>query len=187
MVEKNRKAVFLDRDGTLNRDTGYLIRFEDFELIPGVESALLLLQQLGYRLFVVTNQSGVARGYFSFEAMETLHRNIMEFFEAKGIHIEEIAACPHHIEGIDPRFTMDCDCRKPKPGMILQLGRKYKLDLSRSFMAGDKLTDAQTGVNAGTTGVWIRPTGTAERLDNPGNIKEFHSLLDFARSLSEIN
>ena len=186
MVETSRKAVFLDRDGTLNRDTSYLIRFEDFELIPGVEAALLLLQELGYRLFVVTNQSGVARRYFSLEAMESLHRSITEFFAAKGIRLEEIVACPHHVEGADPRFTMDCECRKPKPGMIKYLEHKYQLDLAASFTVGDKLSDAQAGLNAGTTGVLIRAATGLNWLPIPENIREFHSLLDFAQSLSEI-
>src|SRR5258708_39942635 len=97
--ETSRKAVFLDRDGTLNKNTHYLIDFEDFELMPGVATALRLLQDLDYRLFVVSNQSGVARGIFPFEAVEELHGKITRHLAGLGIHLEEIAFCPHHPEG----------------------------------------------------------------------------------------
>lgn len=187
---RGRKAIFLDRDGTLNKDTGYLIGFEDFELLPGVETALHIFQDLGYRLFVVSNQSGVARGYFTFEAVEALHRRIADHLAGKGVRIDEMVFCPHHPLGKDARYTMDCDCRKPKPGMLLRLQATHGLDLSRSYMIGDKLSDAETGVNAGARGIWL--TGSTaddgadagtRRLDNAGNIKEFDSLLDFARHL----
>jgi D-glycero-D-manno-heptose 1,7-bisphosphate phosphatase len=189
-MEPSRKAVFLDRDGTLNKDTSYLIDFEHFELLPGVENALHIFQDLGYRLFVVSNQSGVARGYFTFEQVEALHKRITEYLGSKGIVIEEIAFCPHHVEGKVAEFTLECDCRKPMPGMLLRLQNKYDLDLKQSYMVGDKRSDAETGVKAGATGVWL--TGAAGagdvnqgglRLDNADNIKEFVSLIDFAENL----
>jgi D-glycero-D-manno-heptose 1,7-bisphosphate phosphatase len=191
------KAVFLDRDGTVNRNTDYLIDFADFELIPGVEEALRILQSLGYRLFGVSNQSGVARGYFPYAAVEDLHRKIIADLAARGIRLEEIAFCPHHPEGIVTEYAKVCECRKPAPGMLKDLARKYALDLSGSFMVGDSESDAMAGMNAGAQGVWIRPGSAYPRapagadlpghgeVDNPPKIKEFASLLDFARNLRE--
>jgi D-glycero-D-manno-heptose 1,7-bisphosphate phosphatase len=187
----SRKAVFLDRDGTLNKNTHYLIDFEDFELIPGVEQALRMLQDLNYRLFVVSNQSGVARGYFPFAAVEDLHRKITAHLDGLGIRIQEMAFCPHHPEGTVPAYTVECDCRKPKPGMLRYLAAKYDIDISESIMVGDTRTDALAGVNAGATGVWLRPEpalgGAGKQVDNLPNIKEFVSLLAFAENLRDID
>lgn len=183
------KAVFLDRDGTLNRNTHYLIDFAEFELIPGVEDALRILQDLGYRLYGVSNQSGVARGYFTYAAVEDLNRSIIADLGARGIRLEEIVFCPHHPEGIVTEYAKACECRKPAPGMLKDLARKYGLDLSRSYMVGDSESDALAGMNAGAQGVWIRPEATVQndlrQVDNPRKIKEFPSLLDFARNLRE--
>lgn len=188
--QSNRKAIFLDRDGTINRNTHYLIDFGDFELLPGVESALRILQGLGYRLFVVSNQSGVARGYFTYEAVEDLHRKIAAHLASLGITIHEFAFCPHHPEGSVAAYTKVCDCRKPMPGMLRSLAAKHGVDLTQCFMVGDHDIDAQTGLNAGVGGVWLRPgsgLGNAvPQVDNPPKIKEFASLLDFAESLREI-
>ena len=184
-----RKAVFLDRDGTLNRNTHYLIDFEDFELLPGVETALRLLQEMDYRLFVVSNQSGVARGYFPFEAVEALHRKIESHMADLWIRLEEIAFCPHHPQGTVTEYTKECECRKPKPGMLRYLAAKYNIDIADSIMVGDSVNDALAGVNAGARGVWLRPEpGTIPgdgQVDNLPNIKEFVSLLDFAESLRD--
>jgi D-glycero-D-manno-heptose 1,7-bisphosphate phosphatase len=180
----------LDRDGTLNKNTHYLIDFEDFELLPGVETALRLLQEMDYRLFVVSNQSGVARGYFPFEAVEALHRRIEAHMAGLGIRLEELVFCPHHPEGKVERFAVVCECRKPKPGMLHYLAAKYDIDISESIMVGDNEFDAMAGVNAGAKGVWLRPEPRPKPLpgqvDNPANIKEFVSLLDFAESLRDI-
>lgn len=185
------KAIFLDRDGTLNVDKEYMVKFEDFELIPGVLTALRIFQDLGYRLFVVSNQSGIARGYFTFEDVEKLQAQSDTLFRSHGIFFDDMIFCPHHRDGKDPRYQVDCDCRKPKPGMILELARKHGIDLSKSYMVGDKRLDAEAGVNAGATGVWLRIPGGryAEpgRVDKAENIKEFLSLLDFAEFLREFD
>ncbi|MDQ3000248.1 MAG: HAD family hydrolase [Fibrobacterota bacterium] len=186
----SRKAVFLDRDGTLNKNTHYLIEFEDFELLPGVDQALRIIQELGFRLFVVSNQSGVARGFFPFEAVEALHLKIQSHLGTLGIRVEELAFCPHHPEGMVERFTKICECRKPEPGMLIYLAAKYDLDLAECIMLGDNEFDAITGVNAGAQGVWLRPESddpqAGRRVDNRPNIKEFVSLLDFAENLRKL-
>ena len=187
----SRKAVFLDRDGTLNRNTHYLIDFEDFELMPGAAEALRLLQNMDYRLFVVSNQSGVARGYFTYEAVEDLHRKILAHMATLGVHLEELVFCPHHPEGKVEAYAKDCDCRKPKPGMIRNLAAKYNLDVAECIMVGDALSDAMAGINAGAGAVWLRPEpvdgGAGKQVDNLPNLKEFVSLLAFAESLRDID
>lgn len=188
---QSRKAIFLDRDGTLNKNTHYLIDFGDFELIPGALEGLLLLRKMGYRFFVVSNQSGVARGYFTYQAVEELHGKIQEYLAGLGIDLEELAFCPHHPEGKVAAYTGVCECRKPKPGMIRKLAEKYDLDMAESIMVGDNLSDAMAGINAGTGAVWLKPEPDTDeagkRVDNPPNIKEFVSLLDFAESLRDID
>jgi D-glycero-D-manno-heptose 1,7-bisphosphate phosphatase len=185
------KAIFLDRDGTLNVDKEYMVKFEDFELIPGVITALHIFRDLGYRLFVVSNQSGIARRYFTYADVEKLQAQTDALFRSHGISFDDMVFCPHHPDGKDERYLGDCDCRKPKPGMILELARKHGIDLSKSYMVGDKRLDAEAGVNAGATGVWLRiPGGRYEepgRLDKAENIKEFLSLLDFAEFLREFD
>ena len=176
-------AIFLDRDGTLCRDAVYMIRFEDFEPLPGVDEALRRLQEAGYRLFVVTNQSGVARGMFTAEAVEALNRRIEDYFRERGVFLEDTAFCPHHPEGTVPEYAVECACRKPKPGMILDLAQKYDLDLTRSYMVGDMLRDVEAGLAAVTRAALIPPRENAPSLDNDGRLKEFTSLLDFANSL----
>jgi len=189
-AEQKSRAIFLDRDGTLNKNKEYLIDFEQFELIDGVEPALRILQDLDYRLFVVSNQSGVARGYFPIKAVEDLHQQMKSQLGSMGIDIEEMVFCPHHPKGTVPEFTTDCACRKPKPGMILYLKEKYNLDMENSFMVGDMLRDANSGVNAGVRGILLKPDGNPDapwdRVDSDTNIKEFISLLDFAENIKEI-
>lgn len=187
----SRKAIFLDRDGTLNKNTHYLIEFEDFELLPGVAQALRIIQELDFRLFVVSNQSGVARGFFPLEAVEALHLKIQTHLGTLGIRLEDLVFCPHHPQGKVDRFTLVCACRKPEPGMLLYLASKYELDLAECIMVGDNEFDALTGINAGAQGVWLRPESVGPkaggRVDNRPNLKEFVSLLDFAENLRKLD
>jgi D-glycero-D-manno-heptose 1,7-bisphosphate phosphatase len=178
-------AIILDRDGILHRDTGYLIRFEDIQPLPGTEEALHLLQEKGFRLFVASNQSGVARGFFSLEEVLALNAKIQAFFLEKGIHIEEFTICPHLPEGKIAAYAITCDCRKPKPGMLLDLARRHGLDLSRSYMVGDSLRDVEAGVAAGTTGVFIQasPDGVAV---NKERLNVYPTLLDFAHTVERV-
>jgi len=186
-------AIILDRDGTLCRDAVYLSRFEDFEPLPGVDAALRLLQDEGYRLFVATNQSGVARGMFPLSTVEALNARIREYFLERGVLIEDFAVCPHHPEGTVAEYAVACECRKPKPGMLLDLARKHGLDLSRSYMVGDMARDVEAGLAAGARAILIPPVGGAAAagggpsLDNTGRLKEFNSLLEFARGVRGVD
>ena len=179
------KAIILDRDGTLHRDTGYLIEFKDFEPLEGVVPGLIKLQEAGFRLFVASNQSGIARGFFSLEAVSDLNTKIQNYFSTQGIRIEEMVFCPHHPQGTVPFFTGDCPCRKPKPGMLLDLAKRYHLNLSQSYMVGDQPRDVEAGVAAGATGIRILPPGEKPRQVLKLPQKEFSSLLQFALSLKE--
>ena len=141
------KAIFLDRDGTLNVDHGYVHKIDDFQFIEGSIEALKKLKEMGYLLVLVTNQSGIARGYFS-EAQFLQLTEWMDWSLAdRGVDLDGIYYCPHHPQGL-PTFRQDCDCRKPKPGMLLQGIRELNIDPEQSFMVGDKIEDLQAAEEA---------------------------------------
>lgn len=137
-----RPALFLDRDGVLNIDHGYVFRVADFEPVEGVFDALRLAAQRGYLLIVVTNQSGIGRGYFTQADYEILEAHIRRSFADEGVELDAIYHCPHHPDD-------GCDCRKPSPGMILRAAREYDIDLVTSVMIGDKESDAEAARAAG--------------------------------------
>lgn len=153
-IVRRNKAVFLDRDGVINIDKGYLHRVEDFEFIPGASEAVRLLNDAGFLVVVVTNQSGVARGYFTMEAVELLHRHIEEALAAAGARVDAWYVCPHH-----PDHGEDCCCRKPLPGMLTQAAADLQIDLTRSFMVGDKASDIEAGLAAGCRALLVGTEG----------------------------
>lgn len=146
------KAVFFDRDGVLNVDVAYLYKIEDLRWIDGAREAVAYLTQLGYKIFVVTNQSGIARGYYTVEQMDELHEYMQQEISAAGGKIEKIYYCPHHPEGSVPEYTGVCDCRKPKPGMLLQALAEYAIDKEQSFLIGDSKRDVEAAEAAGVKG-----------------------------------
>jgi D,D-heptose 1,7-bisphosphate phosphatase len=150
-----RPAVFLDRDGVINRDTGYVHRIEDFEWLPGVADAIRAARQAGYLVVVVTNQAGVARGYYDESAVERLHRHINATLRVSGGMIDAFYYCPYHPEGIVPAFSQPHPDRKPNPGMLLKAIADLGIDASRSFMIGDKDIDVEAAQAAGITGIKI--------------------------------
>jgi D-glycero-D-manno-heptose 1,7-bisphosphate phosphatase len=144
-----RKAAFLDRDGVINIDHGYLYRWEDFAFVPGAVDAMRRLQAAGYALVVVTNQSGIARGYYTEDDFNTLSARMREHLAAEGVVIDAIEFCPHLPSGSVPAYARDCDCRKPAPGMVLRAAERLGLDLPASLMLGDKPSDVEAGRSAG--------------------------------------
>jgi D-glycero-D-manno-heptose 1,7-bisphosphate phosphatase len=142
MTGPGAAAVFLDRDGTLNVEKNYMCRYEDWEWIPGVVDGLKKLVETGFLLVIVSNQSGVARGYFSKEDVDALHLRVERELQREGVPIAGFYYCPH---GPDE----GCACRKPAPGMIVQASRALHIDLSRSYLVGDKAVDVEAGVRAG--------------------------------------
>ncbi len=143
-----KPAVFLDRDGTLMPDLGYLGDPKKVKLYKGTAEALKILRREGFYLFVVTNQSGVARGYFPESSVKAVHRKLQNLLKAKGARIDAFFYCPHYKEGKAKRYVKVCDCRKPKPGMVKQALRKYPVDLKHSYGVGDKVDDLQLARNA---------------------------------------
>ena len=136
------RACFLDRDGVINVDEGYVGTIERFHFIPGIFEALQKLQQRGFKLIIVTNQSGIARGYYSHEEYERLTRYMLEEFAKRGIEITAVYHCPHHPDE-------NCDCRKPKPGMIVRAAREHNIDLASSWLVGDTMKDIEAAQRAG--------------------------------------
>ncbi len=144
-----RRAVFLDRDGTINVEKDYLYRSEDFEFIPGAPQAIRRLKAAGFLVIVVTNQSGVARGFYSEADVDRLHRHIQAELAGYATAIDAFYVCPHHPTAGEGRFRKDCVCRKGLPGMLLQAAADFAIDLASSWMVGDKLADVAAGEGAG--------------------------------------
>ena len=152
---EQRRAVFLDRDGTINEEVGYLGKLEQLKLYPRSAAAIRMLNRRGIPVIVVTNQSGVARGYFGEGFVQALHDCLQMQLSTEAAHIDAFYYCPHHpVEGLDP-YRGVCACRKPEAGMLLQASRELCIDLSRSYMVGDVMKDVLTGKKAGTKGILV--------------------------------
>jgi len=136
-----RPAAFLDRDGVLNVDHGYVHKPEQLEWVKGAPEAVRLLNDAGYYVIVITNQSGIARGYFDDSALKSFHAHMQEKLAAQGAHIDAFYYCPHHPEGVIKSLAVRCHCRKPSPGLLEQAASEWPIDLSASFLIGDKDDD----------------------------------------------
>ena len=149
------KVIFLDRDGTLNVEVNYLHRKEDLVLLPGVPEALKAFKDQGYRLVVVTNQAGVARGYYTEDDVKELHRYMNELLSGKGAEIDAFYYCPHHPEHGIGKYKVRCRCRKPETGMFEMAEQDFAVDKASSWMIGDKLIDMEAGRNYGVRTVLV--------------------------------
>ena len=147
------KAVFFDRDGTLNVDGHYIYRIEDFKWMPDAAEAIRYCHDKGYLVIVVTNQSGVARGYYTEDDVHVLHEYMNDELKRLGTSIDAFYYCPHHPEAKIGKYRIDCDCRKPKPGMVLKACCDFGIDTSKSYMIGDKKRDVECGERAGVRGI----------------------------------
>lgn len=147
-----RAAAFFDRDGVLNIDKGYVHRVEDFELVPGAIEAVAACRADGLRIFVVTNQSGIARGLYPPEEVDRLHAHMAALFAAGGAPIDAIRYCPHHPAGTLPDYARTCNCRKPAAGMLESLMVQFPTDRTRSLLVGDKASDLAAASAAGIAG-----------------------------------
>ena len=136
------KALFLDRDGVVNIDYNYVHKIEDFEFVDDIFEVCKLFGKKGYEIFIVTNQSGINRGYYTKDDFLKLTDWMLERFKENGITVKDVSFCPHTSE-------QNCSCRKPKPGMLLDLAKRYDIDLKHSFMIGDKQRDIDSAINAG--------------------------------------
>jgi len=178
-----KRAVFLDRDGTINLEKDYLFRIVDFEFVPGAPEAIKLLNIAGLFVVVVTNQSGIARGYFTEADVETLHRHISEELAAAGARIDAWLYCPHHPEG-KGRYAGQCTCRKPLPGMLVDAAARFDIDLESSVMIGDKRADVEAGLAAGCRPILVRSGyGVGEETYLPAGIEVYDDLLSAVQAL----
>ena len=150
--QRRRPAIFLDRDGVLNRDTGYVHSPEKFEWICGAKTAVKFLNDQGYYVFVVTNQSGIARGYYPEDAVLSLHRWMNDELRLLSAHVDQFYYCPHHNDGVISEFSLECHCRKPKPGMIEQALDEWPILREKSLLIGDKPRDIKAAHSAGICG-----------------------------------
>lgn len=173
----SRRAVFLDRDGTLIQDRDYLADPDGVALLPGVVEALHLLSDGGYALVVVTNQSGIARGLYTLDDYHAVARRLGQELAGEGLALNATYFCPHH-----PQFTGPCDCRKPAPGMYLRAARELGLDLSICFFVGDRKKDVEPAATFGGRGILVRTGYGAEEEATVGEgTVVVDSLLDAAR------
>ena len=152
-LSNKQKAIFLDRDGTINKHVGFLREIEQFELLPNTSEAIKKINDSGYLAIVVTNQPVVARGEVTFEQLDQIHNKMETLLGKDGAYLDGIYFCPHHphkgFEGEIPELKVECECRKPKPGMLLQAAKDFNIDLSKSWMIGDSDNDILAGENAG--------------------------------------
>ena len=180
-----KPAVFLDRDGVINEDRGYVHRWEDFSFLPGAIEALRQLQQKGYLLVVITNQSAVARGLCTEADVLALHERMRAFLRERGIELAGIYHCPHHPQGSVSDYAIACACRKPEPGMILRAAQAHGIDLSRSLLVGDKLSDLEAGRAAGIPSLYlVVPPGQDKDLSPLPGVQRVSGLSEVVERMS---
>lgn len=179
-LRRKQKAVFLDRDGTINVYKGYITSPEDIELIPGAARAVKEINDSGRLAIVITNQASPARGECSIEDIEIINTRLQTLLAREDALLDRIYFCPHHPDkgfpGEDPKLKIDCECRKPKPGMILRAAEEFNIDLENSYMVGDSFRDVQCAVNAGCIPVYLRCGAPST---DPDNAMIFEDLADF--------
>ena len=169
------KTIFLDRDGVINKEVEYLFRISDFEFIEGVFNACLYFQQLDYKIIIISNQSGIARGYYTKSDYQKITEWMLNQFNIKGISILDILYCPHGPES-------SCDCRKPKPGMLIEAEYKYNISMKDSWMIGDKETDIKAANLAGITNTILVRSG--QLIDESNTNSKF--IVDSIKQSSEV-
>jgi D-glycero-D-manno-heptose 1,7-bisphosphate phosphatase len=142
-------AIFIDRDGTINEDKGYIGSPDDLIIYPWAAQALRLINLSHYKAIVITNQSGVARGFYTEDALGSIHQRLTDELARQGARLDAIYYCPHHPQIGTDHYRQSCECRKPRPGMLLEAARQYDLDLSSCFVIGDKATDINLAAHVG--------------------------------------
>ena len=181
-LKNKQKAIFLDRDGTINKYVGFLTDINEFELLDGVTEAIKMINESGYLAIVVTNQPVIARGEVSVEELQEIHNKMETLLGQAGAYIDDIFYCPHHphkgYEGERPEYKIECECRKPKPGMLFAAAEKYNIDLSESWMIGDGENDIEAGKNAGCK---VCAVGDVEI----NNVPRYNSLLESIKAVFE--
>jgi rfaE bifunctional protein nucleotidyltransferase chain/domain len=179
-----KKAAFLDRDGVINIDKGYVYLWEDFEFLPGAIEGMKYLQAGGYSLVIITNQSGLARGYYSEDQYKTLTALFRNNLADQGVRLEGIYHCPHHPKGKIIDLSIDCGCRKPAPGMLFTAAKELNISLKNSVMIGDKSSDIQAAHNAGVGRTFLIQANesVSDEMHNKKN-RPYRSLLECAKDI----
>ena len=187
MANQFNKAVFIDKDGTLIRDVPYNVDPQKIVLEDGAVEALASLYQHDYMIIIVSNQSGIARGYFSPEQFEASKKALLLLLAEQGIYIDDFYYCPHHPEGNIEEYSVECLCRKPRPGMLLQAIDEHNIDVARSWMIGDILNDVEAGHKAGCRSILIDNGNETEWILNDTRTPDYtaKNLVDAARYILE--
>ena len=181
-----RPAVFMDRDGTINEQMGYINHESRFVLLDGAAEAVANLNRHGYLAIVVSNQSGVARGYFPLELVHRVNRKMQELLAAEGAFLDAIFFCPHHKRGIVPEFTRSCECRKPRTGLFDRACREMTIDISNSYMVGDRCTDLVFAERCGIPGILVETgygLGDRQWMLPSSGIKPAHTASDLSAAV----
>jgi D-glycero-D-manno-heptose 1,7-bisphosphate phosphatase len=190
-LHNQQKAIFLDRDGTINKYVGFLRSIDDFELIDGVAEAIHTINASGYLCIVVTNQPVIARGEVTVEELNEIHRKMETELGRCGCYIDALYYCPHHphkgFVGEVAALKMDCDCRKPKPGMLLKAAEDFHIDLANSFMVGDSENDIAAGLAAGCQTVLIHDTQSGDPIPHFGQMDTVKSVSAFVERSIKVN
>lgn len=152
---RSEPAIFLDRDGTINEDSGYVSRPDELIIYPSAAEAVRLINEAGLKVFIVTNQSGIARGLYSEETLHSIHERMREELAREGATVDAIYYCPHHPAFGDRRYRKSCDCRKPQPGLLFRAAREHNIDLTRSYVVGDKASDINLAASVGAKGALV--------------------------------
>jgi D-glycero-D-manno-heptose 1,7-bisphosphate phosphatase len=148
-------GVFIDRDGTISEEVGYINHLSRFQVYPWSAEAIRNLNLKGLKAILVTNQAGVARGYFEESLIHEVHRKLRDELKQSGAYLDAIYYCPHHPSVGKPPYRLDCDCRKPKPGMLWRAANEFEIDMQHSFMIGDRYSDIELGQNAGIRSIFV--------------------------------
>jgi len=190
-LHEKQKAVFLDRDGTINVliENSFVTKPEDFELLEGAAEAIKIINSLGFLAIVITNQPVIARGDVDLRTLDLIHMKMETDLGKHGAYIDDLFYCPHHPDkgfaGERPEYKIDCDCRKPKPGMIFRAAEKYNIDLAQSYMAGDDKRDVRAGINAGCKPVFLGNDEGKKKNMITDDVQVFSSLWEFAGYLAQ--
>jgi len=187
-VDKGKIGIFLDRDGTISEEVGYVCNIGNFSIYEFSSKAIKNLNKLGVKVIVTTNQGGIAKGLYTEETVNSIHKKMKDLLEKDGAHIDAIYYCPHHSEGIIERYKINCICRKPKIGMLLEASKRFNVKLDNSFVIGDKISDVETGYNSGAKSILVM-TGFGKdslRKINENNCKKPNFVAENLLEASEI-
>lgn len=184
-MKNKQKAIFLDRDGVINIEVDYLSKAEYFQFTENCIKALQAFQSLGYQLFIITNQSGIGRGYYTENDFHCLTKWMLAELGDSGITISQVEYCPHHPQDGKGKYRIDCDCRKPKPGMINTLVKQYNIDVDSSILIGDSITDIEAGKAANIKTLVLVESGKKVPKKLPATVDHLSkNLAEFANFLS---